>query len=70
MKPGLHAIAAIVLFTACPAQAQLTVGMSKVTCRQFGTYEITDARIAFDMVERLFQRPAEQDDGRREQVPK
>lgn len=44
MKPSLYAIAAIVLFTACPAQAQLTVDMSKVTCKQFVTYEITDAR--------------------------
>jgi hypothetical protein len=44
MKPSLHAIAAIILFTACPAQAQLTVDMSKVTCKQFVAYEITDAR--------------------------
>ena len=44
MKPSLHAIAAISFFTACPAQAQLTVDMSKVTCKQFITYEITDGR--------------------------
>ena len=44
MKPSLYAIAAISLLTACPAHAQLTVDMSKVTCKQFVTYEITDAR--------------------------
>ena len=44
MKPSPHVITAIILFTACPAQAQLTVDMSKVTCRQFVAYEITDAR--------------------------
>jgi acid stress chaperone HdeB len=44
MKPSLYAMAAIAFLTACPAHAQLTVDMSKVTCRQFVTYEITDAR--------------------------
>ena len=44
MKPSPHVITAIILFTACPAQAQLTVDMSKVTCKQFITYEITDGR--------------------------
>jgi hypothetical protein len=44
MKPSLYALAAISLFTAWPARAQLTVDMSKVTCKQFVTYEITDAR--------------------------
>jgi acid stress chaperone HdeB len=44
MKPSPHVITAIMLFTACPAQAQLTVDMSKVTCKQFITYEITDGR--------------------------
>src|SRR3954453_16116245 len=44
MKPSLYAMAAMTLLTACPAHAQLTVDMSKVTCKQFVTYEITDAR--------------------------
>jgi acid stress chaperone HdeB len=44
MKPSLYAMAAIAFLAACPAHAQLTVDMSKVTCKQFVTYEITDAR--------------------------
>src|SRR4051812_38992454 len=44
MKAGLFATAVIVLFTAFGAQAQMTVDLAKVTCKQFVTYEITDAR--------------------------
>ena len=44
MKAGLFATAVIVLFTASGAQAQMTVDLAKVSCKQFVTYEITDAR--------------------------
>jgi acid stress chaperone HdeB len=44
MKAGPHAIATAILFTAGTAQAQMAVDLSKVTCKQFVTYEITDAR--------------------------
>ena len=44
MKAGPYAIAAAILFTAGTADAQMTIDMSKVTCKQFITYEITDAR--------------------------
>ena len=44
MKADPYAIAIVILFTASTAHAQMTIDMSKVTCRQFITYEITDAR--------------------------
>ena len=37
-------IALIILFTSGAAKAQMTIDLSKVTCKQFITYEITDAR--------------------------
>ena len=44
MKKSLYAVSLLGLFGASAAQAQMTVDVSKVTCKQFVTYEITDAR--------------------------
>ena len=37
-------LALFALISISPTQAQMTVDLTKVTCKQFVTYEITDAR--------------------------
>lgn len=44
MRVGFYAISIAVLFGASAANAQMTVDVSKITCKQLITYEITDAR--------------------------
>lgn len=44
MKISLCAVCLLALFGTSAAEAQMTVDVAKVTCKQFVTYEITDAR--------------------------
>lgn len=44
MRVGFYALPLAVLFGASAAEAQLTVDVAKITCKQLVTYEVTDAR--------------------------
>ncbi len=44
MKYSFYAFGLLAIFGASTAQAQMTVDVSKINCKQFVTYEITDAR--------------------------
>jgi len=44
MRVGFYVLAPAVLFGTSAANAQMTVDVSKITCKQLITYEVTDAR--------------------------
>jgi acid stress chaperone HdeB len=44
MKIGLYTVCLLALVCTSAAQAQMIVDVSKVNCRQFVSYEVTDTR--------------------------
>lgn len=44
MRVGFYAVSTAVLLGTSAANAQMTVDVSKISCKQLITYEVTDAR--------------------------